>query len=51
MNTANVKMQKFPEPRLQHDDAGDMERFLLQQAAELDGRTLAGPAGQSASAD
>ena len=35
MNTANVKLQKFPEPRLQHDDAGDMERFQLQQAAEL----------------
>ncbi len=35
MNTANVNLQKFPEPRLQHDDAGDMERFQLQQAAEL----------------
>ena len=35
MNTANVNLQKFPEPRFQHDDAGDMERFQLQQAAEL----------------
>lgn len=30
-NTANVNPQKFPEPRLQSDDTGDMTRFLLKE--------------------
>jgi hypothetical protein len=35
MNTANVNIQKFPEPRLQDDDTGDMQRFLLKESAAL----------------
>jgi hypothetical protein len=31
-NTANINIQKFPEPRLQDDDTGDMTRFLLKEA-------------------
>jgi hypothetical protein len=34
-NTANVNIQRFPEPRLQNDDTGDMTRFLQKQAAAL----------------
>jgi len=34
-NTANVNVQKFPEPRLQNDDTGDMTRFLLQETTAL----------------
>jgi hypothetical protein len=34
-NTANVNVQKFPEPRLQNDDTGDMTRFLQQETAAL----------------
>jgi hypothetical protein len=30
-NTANINMQKFPEPRLQDDDTDDMKRFLLKE--------------------
>jgi hypothetical protein len=35
MNTANINIQKFPQPRLQNDDTGDMERFLLKETAAL----------------
>jgi hypothetical protein len=35
MNTANVHLEHFPEPRLQNDDTGDMQRFLLKEAAAL----------------
>jgi hypothetical protein len=35
MNTANINIQKFPEPRLQNDDTGDMTRFLLKETAAL----------------
>jgi hypothetical protein len=35
MNTANVNIQKFPEPRLQSDDTGDMTRFLMKESAAL----------------
>lgn len=35
MNTANVDVQKFPEPRLQNDDTGDMTRFLQKETAAL----------------
>jgi hypothetical protein len=34
-NTANVDIQKFPEPRLQSNDVSDMAKFLLQQTAAL----------------
>jgi hypothetical protein len=34
-NTANINIQKFPDPRLQNDDTGDMTRFLLKQTAAL----------------
>jgi len=34
-NTANVNVQRFPEPRLQNDDTGDMTRFLQKEAATL----------------
>ena len=34
-NTANVNLQKFPEPRLQDDDTGDMTKFLLKESAAL----------------
>ncbi len=34
-NTADVNAQKFPEPRLQNDDTGDMTRFLLKETAAL----------------
>jgi hypothetical protein len=35
MNTANINVQKFPEPRLQPDDTGDMAKFLLKETAAL----------------
>lgn len=35
MNTANINVQQFPEPRLQNDDTGDMQRFLLKETAAL----------------
>ncbi len=35
MNTANINLQKFPEPRLQNDDTGDMTRFLQKEADAL----------------
>jgi hypothetical protein len=35
MNTANINVQRFPEPRLQNDDTGDMERFLLKETEAL----------------
>jgi hypothetical protein len=31
-NTANINIQKFPEPRLQNDDTSDMTRFLAKEA-------------------
>jgi hypothetical protein len=34
-NTANVNIQKFPEPRLQYDDTSDMTRFLAKEADVL----------------
>jgi hypothetical protein len=34
-NTANVNIQKFPEPRLQNDDTSDMTRFLAKEAEAL----------------
>jgi hypothetical protein len=34
-NTANVNLQKFPEPRLQDDDTGEMTSFLLKESAAL----------------
>jgi hypothetical protein len=34
-NTADVNLQKFPEPRLQNDDTGDMTRFLQKETAAL----------------
>lgn len=34
-NTANVNLQKFPEPRLQTNDTGDMAKFLAQETAAL----------------
>jgi hypothetical protein len=34
-NTANVNIQKFPEPRLQNDDTGDMARFLTKETEAL----------------
>ena len=34
-NTANINVKQFPEPRLQHDDAADMTRFLLKESAAL----------------
>jgi hypothetical protein len=34
-NTANVNIQKFPEPRLQTNDVGDMTKFLVQETATL----------------
>lgn len=34
-NTANVNIQKFPEPRLQNDDIGDMTRFLIKETEAL----------------
>jgi hypothetical protein len=34
-NTANVNIKKFPEPRLQNDDTGDMTRFLLSETNAL----------------
>jgi|GEM_PF-1420597 hypothetical protein len=34
-NTANVNVQKFPEPRLQNDDTSDMERFLQKESEAL----------------
>jgi hypothetical protein len=35
MNTANINVQKFPEPRLQNDDTGDMARFLQKETVAL----------------
>jgi hypothetical protein len=35
MNTANINVRKFPEPRLQNDDTADMERFLLKETEAL----------------
>ncbi|MDR3765074.1 MAG: hypothetical protein P4M01_13380 [Acidobacteriota bacterium] len=35
MNTANINIKKFPEPRLQNDDTGDMQRFLLKETSAL----------------
>jgi hypothetical protein len=35
MNTANVNVQQFPEPRLQSDDTGDMTRFLQKETDAL----------------
>lgn len=35
MNTADVNAQRFPQPRLQNDDTGDMERFLLKETTTL----------------
>lgn len=35
MNTANIDIKKFPEPRLQSDDTGDMQRFLRKETAAL----------------
>lgn len=35
MNTANINVQKFPEPRLQNDDTGDMTRFLQKETDAL----------------
>jgi hypothetical protein len=35
MNTANINVRKFPEPRLQNDDTGDMTKFLLKETAAL----------------
>jgi len=34
-NTANVNIQKFPEPRLQDDDTGDMTKFLVKETNAL----------------
>lgn len=34
-NTANINIQKFPEPRLQDDDTGDMTRYLAKETAAL----------------
>lgn len=34
-NTADVNVQKFPEPRLQEDEPGDMTRFLVKEDAAL----------------
>jgi len=34
-NTANINTQKFPEPRLQNDDTGDMARFLAKETEAL----------------
>jgi hypothetical protein len=34
-NTANINLQKFPEPRLQTNDTGDMTKFLVQETAAL----------------
>jgi hypothetical protein len=34
-NTADVNVQKFPEPRLQNDDTSDMTRFLQKETAAL----------------
>lgn len=35
MNTANINIQKFPEPRLLSDDTAEMERLLLKETAAL----------------
>jgi hypothetical protein len=35
MNTANINVKKFPEPRLQNDDTSDMQRFLLKETEAL----------------
>lgn len=34
-NTANVDVQRFPEPRLQFDDTRDMTNFLQKEATAL----------------
>lgn len=34
-NTANVNVQRFPEPRLQTDEAVDMTRLLVSESAAL----------------
>lgn len=34
-NTADINIQKFPEPRLQNDDPGDMAKFLLKETEAL----------------
>lgn len=34
-NTANVNIQKFPEPRLQYDDTSDMAKFLAKETDAL----------------
>jgi hypothetical protein len=34
-NTADINLQKFPEPRLQNDDTGDMTRFLQKETTAL----------------
>jgi hypothetical protein len=35
MNTANINIQKFPEPRLLSDDTVEMERLLLKETETL----------------
>ena len=35
MNTANINVQQFSEPRLQNDDTGDMTRFLQKETDAL----------------
>ncbi len=50
-NTANVNIQRFPEPRLQNDDTSDMTKFLAKETEALTAQPWQGCAGQRASAD
>jgi hypothetical protein len=44
-NTANINIQKFPEPRLQDDDTGDMARFLVRETEALTAQPWQDPQG------
>lgn len=44
-NTPSINLQRFAEPRLQSDDATDMNRFLWQEAQILDSKPWQDQAG------
>lgn len=44
-NTADVNVRSFPEPRLQEDEAGDLQRFLLKENAVLAANPWQDPEG------
>jgi len=44
-NTANVNVQRFPEPRLQSEETADMTKMLLKETAALTAEPWQDPQG------